>query len=409
MAGPGPLDDWGKWDTPTLPRRSAPRPDGPVLPERPGRGAVEPPARWNESATRTQPLGRPAGPTGARVAPRRGGPARPPRRRRRWVLYTVLAIALVAVVAGGLALRGVYALGQAISSKSPLSTQTFYMLAGQLVNVLVLGYGGGAHDGANLTDSLMVVSLLPRSGSTTLISVPRDLWVQVPPDTGQLAKINTAYQEGLANGYAGLPPGRDAGAALAARKVRDVIGLDVPYWVTMDFTGFRTLVDALGGVDITVPTAFTAQYPRNDDPSVDASWKTIHFSTGRQHMDGERAIEYARARYVLDPPSEGSDFARSARQQLLVRAILGRARQPSELPRLTSATQALQGDPYSNPPLAGLAALGDKLDFTHAHRVGLTNQNVLVNAQSDDGQDILLPANGDWGAVQHYVAHHLAQ
>src|SRR5260221_11303853 len=106
MAGPGPLDDWGKWDTPTLPRRSAPRPDGPVLPELPRRGAVEPPARWNESATRTQPLGRPAGPTGARVAPRRGGPPRPPRRRPGWGLDTVLAIALGPVGSGRRALPG---------------------------------------------------------------------------------------------------------------------------------------------------------------------------------------------------------------------------------------------------------------------------------------------------------------
>jgi LCP family protein required for cell wall assembly len=330
-----------------------------------------------------------------------------PRRRRHWVRNSLLALLVLLLVAGGLALREVFALGQAISAQGPLTSQTGYMLGLGRVNVLVLGYGGGAHDGANLTDSLMVLSLDPHSGATAMVSVPRDLWVQVPPESNQYGKINTAYQVGLANGYAGLPPGRDAGVALAAGEVSEVTGLDLPYWVTLNFTGFRSLVDALGGVDLTVPTAFTANYPRNDDPNIDAGWKTIHFNTGRQHMDGERAIEYARARYVLDPPSEGTDFARSARQQLLVRAIFGQARQPGAWPRLAGASKQLGGALYSNLSLADLALFGEKLDFNHARRVGLTTQNVLVGATSDDGQSILLPANDDWTAVRQYVAQQM--
>jgi polyisoprenyl-teichoic acid--peptidoglycan teichoic acid transferase len=331
-----------------------------------------------------------------------GNPVRP-----RLVRAAALAVLAVLLVAGGLALHAAYVLGQAISAQGPLSSQTGFMLGSGRVNVLVLGYGGGQHDGANLTDSLMVLSVDRGTGATAMISVPRDLWVQVPPDSNHYDKINTAYQVGLANGYAGLPPGRDAGAALAARKVEDVTGLDVPYWVTLNFTGFRSLVDALGGVDITVPTAFTANYPRNDDPSIDPSWKTIHFNAGRQHMDGERAIEYARARYVNDPPSEGSDFARSARQQLLVRAIFGQARQPTAWPRLTGSSKELGGAVYSNLSLTDLALFGEKLDLNHARRVGLTTQNVLVETTSDDGQDILLPANGDWDAVRQYVARQM--
>jgi LCP family protein required for cell wall assembly len=320
---------------------------------------------------------------------------------------TLLALLVLLLVASVAALREVSTLGQAISAQSPLTSQTGYMLGLGRVNVLVLGYGGGAHDGANLTDSLMVLSLDPRSGATAMVSVPRDLWMQVPPDSNQFAKINTAYEVGLANGYAGLAPGRDAGAALAARQVSDVTGLDVSYWVTLNFTGFRSLVDALGGVDLTVPTAFTANYPRNDDPNIDAGWKTIHFDTGRQHMDGERAIEYARARYVLEPASEGTDFARSARQQFLVRAIFGKARQPGEWPRLAGASKQLGGALYSNLSLTDLALFAEKLDFNHARHIGLTTQNVLVGATSDDGQAILLPANDDWNGVRQYVAQQM--
>jgi polyisoprenyl-teichoic acid--peptidoglycan teichoic acid transferase len=401
MSEPRPLDDWSGWTPPAQAARVSNAAREPVLPPLP-RAAVRPPG-WEARITGTQPLWPGMAPTRPGAPPGGGGP----RRRRHWLRNSLLSLLIVLLVVGGVALRAVYALGQAISAQGPLTSQTGYLLGAGRVNVLVLGYGGSGHDGANLTDSLMILSLDPRSGAAAMISVPRDLWVQVPPDSNQFAKINTAYQVGLAAGYAGLPPGRDAGAALAARKVADVTGLDIPYWVTMDFAGFRSLVDALGGVDLTVPTAFTANYPSNDDPNIDASWKTVHFDTGRQHMDGERAIEYARARYVLDPPSEGTDFARSARQQLLIRAVFSRARQPSAWPRLTNASKVLGGAIYSNLSLADLGLFGEKLDFTHAKRIGLNTRNVLVGATSDDGQSILLPANGDWNTVRQYVAQQM--
>jgi polyisoprenyl-teichoic acid--peptidoglycan teichoic acid transferase len=347
-------------------------------------------------------------PAPAPALPRRA-PRRPPTRGKWWRIarYTVLAGLAIVLVLGVLAVHRAYDFGSAISTQAPFSTQTGYMSGVGRVNLLVMGYGGAGHDGANLTDSMMVISVVPHDGATTMISVPRDLWVQVPPGSGQYAKINTAYQDGLSNGFGGAAPGKLAAGAEAASKVSQVLGIDVSYWLTIDFSGFRQLIDSLGGVDVNVPTAFTARYPRNDDPAVDAGWKIIHFNTGPQHMNGEQAIEYARARYVLSPLSEGSDFARSARQQLLIHAILSRARQVSAWPGLTSATNALQGALYTNLSLADLALFAQKMDATHAARVGLSNQNVLADAQTSDGQDILLPASGDWNAIQQYVASNL--
>jgi polyisoprenyl-teichoic acid--peptidoglycan teichoic acid transferase len=379
---------------------SSPYPDGPALGDEP-----------------TQPLP-PLAPSTRYVVPREASPYyappyRPPRapgmRRspiKRILITVVVLIVIIAVAGGALGLHRAVDFGRAISPQPPLSVRPGF-LSSDRVNLVVLGYGGGTHDGANLTDSLLVISLNPADGSTTLVSVPRDLWVQIPPDSGQYAKLNAAYQDGLQRGYAGEPAGRAAGGDEAAQKVGDVLGLDVPYWLTIDFSGFRGLVDALGGVDITVPTGFTAQYPRNDDPRIDASWKTVTFKPGPQHMNGEQAIEYARARYVLSPASEGSDFARSLRQQLLLRAILDRARQVSAWPRLLGAADALQTSLYTNLSLMELTQFSRALDLTHATRVGLTDQNVLMDAQSDDGQSILLPASGDWNAIRQYVAGQL--
>lgn len=412
-----------EWDTPTIPLKPQPgrlspslgdstnadnaqtMPAAPFRPDAP-RGA----SRMGSSAPPLAPQRTaylPYQQTPVRQSQPQWGGYRPAGHRRfgRVVRLVVLAVVVVAVVLLSVAGLRAYAFGKAISAQNPLSTQTGYMSGVGRVNVVVLGYGGAGHDGANLTDSLMVISMVPGNHATTLISVPRDLWVQVPPGSGRYAKINVAYQDGLNSGFGGLPPGREAGGAEAARKVSDVLGIDVPYWLTIDFHGFRELVDALGGVDITVPTAFTARYPSNDDPTVDASWKTIHFNTGMQHMNGEQAIEYARARYVLQPLSEGTDFARSARQQILIRAILSRARQPGAWPGISGATDALQRSLYTNLSLADLALFSQKLDLNSAQRVGL--QDVLVDGQSGDGQDILLPTNGDWNAIKQYISSHL--
>lgn len=397
---PGPQDDWANWDGPTS-RMSDPPAYPPATPQAP-------------QQRRTQPLGYfGAGAPAQTVVRRRQPPivtaGRPRPRRRRALGMAALLIALLVCVALGVFTQRALAFGSAISPQSPLSTQTGYMSGAGRVNVVVLGYGGAGHDGAYLSDSLMVMSLEPGDHATTLISVPRDLWVQAPPNSGQYAKLNTAFADGMANGYGSQPPGQMAGGLEAAAKVSDVTGLDVPYFMTINFQGFRNLVNALGGVDINVPTAFTANYPINDDPQINAGWKVIHFNTGMQHMNGEQAIEYARARYVIAPASEGSDFARSARQQLLIRAIASRMRSPSAWPGLSNAMNALQSAIYTNLSLADLTAFTLKLDLNHAAHVGLSESNVLAPSTSSDGQDILLPQNGNWDAIKQYVSSNLKQ
>jgi LCP family protein required for cell wall assembly len=320
--------------------------------------------------------------------------------RRRVVLGLLLALALVS----GLLVHRLWDFGSVISTQGPVTTQTNYLTNGKRINLLILGYGGGQHGGANLTDSMILVSLNPKDNSTTMISVPRDLWVQVPPGSGSYAKLNTAYEDGLFNGYNGAPASAAAGGAEAARKVTEVTGLPVNYWLTLNFSGFRDLVDALGGVDINVPVGWTATNLGGDGTPGNVM---VTFKAGEQHMDGERALLYARARYITSPASEGSDFARSRRQLVLIHAILDRARSPLSSPHLLGELTALQQTLYTNLSLADLSLVGTRVNVDQAGLVGLTNQNVLMDAVSDDGQDILEPENGDWNLVQQYVAQHL--
>ncbi|MDE3078095.1 MAG: LCP family protein, partial [Chloroflexota bacterium] len=213
------------------------------------------------------------------------------------------------------------------------------------VNVLLLGYGGVGHDGADLTDSIMVLSFDRKTKAAAMISVPRDIWVRIPSDgdRGGFWKLNTAYAIGLDD--QSFPNkrlefrGRQGGGNLASEVVGSILGTKIDYWVAVDFHAFKSVVDALGGVDVDVETAFTDyEYPRNDDPTIDPSWMTIHFNAGRQHMNGERAIEYARSRHSLQ---DGSDFGRSRRQQRLLLAIKEKALSPEGMTKLFGVMDAL--------------------------------------------------------------------
>jgi polyisoprenyl-teichoic acid--peptidoglycan teichoic acid transferase len=167
------------------------------------------------------------------------------------------------------------------------------------------------------------------------------------------------------------------------------------------------LVDALGGVDINVLRPFTANYPANDDPSINPAYIQVHFDAGQQHMDGARAIEYARAREVIDNPIEGTDFARSQRQQILIKAIVAKMTSISSWPHLWGALDALQKSIYTNLSTYDLYQFVRKIDVNNAKRIGLTNDNVLVDS-SADGQYILAPRDGNWNLIPQYIQQQLS-
>ncbi len=135
-------------------------------------------------------------------------------------------------------------------------------------NIVLLGYGGGNHDGAYLTDSIIVVHIDPSNKIVTLISVPRDIWVKIPTNgvTGDFWKINAAYELGLDdNDYPNkqsLFLGPSGGGNMAKYVIGQVTGLPIDRFVALDFSGFKNTIDTLGGVDINVQTAFTdTEYP----------------------------------------------------------------------------------------------------------------------------------------------------
>jgi LCP family protein required for cell wall assembly len=115
-----------------------------------------------------------------------------------------------------------------------------------------------------------------------------------------------------------------AGGELADQTLENLLGIHIDHFIGVDFYAFKDAVDAVGGVDIDVQNSFTDnQYPAGEcdgEPDENCAFETVSFTAGPQHMDGARALIFARSRHALNG-GEGSDFARSKRQQLIVAAL----------------------------------------------------------------------------------------
>ena len=175
------------------------------------------------------------------------------------------------------------------------------------INILLLGIAGPNEPGTNLTDTIMIASLNTKTDQVALLSVPRDLYVQIPNTTYQ-DKINTVYQYGL-NQYPNDP---EKSIEPLESVIKNITSLDMNYWVVMDFDSFQKAIDDIGGVNITNPRDI-------DDPTYPGphySYEDFKLSKGFHHLDGAVSLEYARMRH--DDP-EG-DFGRAKRQQQILQA-----------------------------------------------------------------------------------------
>ncbi|MEK7166202.1 MAG: LCP family protein, partial [Patescibacteria group bacterium] len=161
-------------------------------------------------------------------------------------------------------------------------------------NILLLGVGGNTHEGGDLTDTIMVLSVDKKGNDSVLLSIPRDIWA-----ADLKAKINSAY----ANGEAKKPGG---GLTLSKATVEQIIGLPLQYGLLVDFNGFKSIIDAVGGIETWVADSFTdSKYPIAGketadcagDPEYSCRYETVSFTQGSEHMDGDLALKYVRSRH----------------------------------------------------------------------------------------------------------------
>lgn len=191
------------------------------------------------------------------------------------------------------------------------------------VNVLVMGIDARPDEGnVTRTDTLILATVDPDQPYVGMLSIPRDLYVDIPGYGPQRINAAHVYAENDAEG---------TGPAKVMETVSQDFNVEVDRYVRVNFEGFVAVVDALGGVTIDVEQPFTDY----SYPTPDYGTMVVEFEAGTQHMDGERALIYARSRHA------STDFDRSARQQQVITALARRITSPANWWRLPAAWVAL--------------------------------------------------------------------
>lgn len=225
----------------------------------------------------------------------------------------ILLIALIALLGfGTYSWYSLYKMGQNMDNKNPKDiVETPKVEKNDPVNILIVGVdiGDPKLKGANVpkrTDTMMVMHYDPKEKKAHIVSVPRDTKVEI---NGSAQKINNAHVLGGMKG--------------AIDSVEELLGIDINYYVKLDYEGFRKVIDSIGGVDM--PIEYNMNY---DDPGQNLS---IHFKKGTvAHLDGKKAEEFFRWRKNNDNTglAEG-DIGRIRNQHLFIEKVIEKAKSPS--------------------------------------------------------------------------------
>jgi LCP family protein required for cell wall assembly len=246
------------------------------------------------------------------------------------------------------------------------------------VTILVMGldYRDWEGEGPSRTDSMMLVTMDPTTRTAGMLSIPRDLWVNVPGfDYG---KINTAYYLGELYSLPGGGPG------LAVQTVENLLGIDVNYYAQIDFSAFENFIDQIGGIDVEVPYEMTV------DPI--GPGNTVTLEPGTQHLDGPTALAYARNRDTW-----GSDFDRADRQQQVIMAIFDKMTSLGTLPKLIANSPTIYNNLrygiHTNLSLKQIISLAWTASQIPRENIkkAVIGPNETERSFSPDGLDILLP------------------
>jgi len=261
----------------------------------------------------------------------------------------------------------------------------------------LLGINGSSESGADLTDTIIFASFNAVNGKAVLISIPRDLWIKEIQ-----AKINTAYHYG--------------GFDLAKKAVSQVVNQPIDYILVLDFDGFEKAVDILGGVEVEVAHSFDDyKYPIagkekdlcNGDKELKCRYEYLHFEAGKQLMDGKTALKFVRSRNAEG--EEGTDFARSLRQQKFLEAFRQKLSSPAvylrpiKIYRLWQVFQGSVKTEIKVENFGNLALLALKTDWAMM-KAGSLADNLLVHPQTHySKQWVLLPKQDTWEAIHEFV------
>lgn len=312
------------------------------------------------------------------------------KKKKHLKLYLTLGIVgVILIVLGFFGYRLYKSLTNMYGENAPglLSLLTSKQLNGESsgrVNILLLGVGDDGHAGENLSDTIMVLSYDVATSQVAMISVPRDLYVNIGNNCGY-AKINYANACGEQNS-------KGNGPAYAEETVSKVLGIPIHYYLRVNFSGFKEVVDAIGGIDIYVKEdLYDPLYPADDG----LGNKALYIKKGSQHMDGATALRYSRSRETT------SDFDRARRQQEVIAAIKTKIMSNSTLmspAKIASLAAALGNNIKTDFDLSytqRAIEIFKKVDTSSIKNLVFNNteEGLLIDSSSEAGY-ILIPRAG---------------
>lgn len=290
-------------------------------------------------------------------------------------------------------------------------------------NILLVGYGGEGHSGGLLSDTIILAQVDEKNKKVNLISIPRDLWVELPINESETRhyKMNWAFANG--------------GGELTKKTASTVTNLPIDYFIAANFGGFKHVIDILGGVEVDVPFEFTDEfYPipgRENDPcgktgeeiatltktlsgykleqQFKCRYETIHFEKGKNFMKPDDALKFVRSRHS---EVNGGDFGRMIRQHAVLRGIKNKILSFESvskiIPLINKMSKYVQTDADID-SLIELARAYEIIPDATINSIFLTTDNVLLESRSSDGQFILLPKDGvdKWEGIHGYIQDNL--
>lgn len=262
---------------------------------------------------------------------------------------------------------------------SPSEAESIHWDGNSRVTILVMGLDyrdWKKKDGPPRTDSMILLTIDPVSKTAGMLSIPRDLWVNIP-NYGYY-KINMAYYFGEGDHLPGGGPG------LAVKTVEQFLGVPINYYAQIDFEAFVKFINELDGITIDVPAEIEV------DPI--GKENTVILKPGLQTLDGELALAYARARHT-----DFGDFDRSRRQQQVILSVRRRLEKlgPGLIPKAPAIYNDLASGIHTNMTFDEAMQLGMlalKIDHNNVQQKVIGPPDQVLLAKSPDGsQDILKP------------------
>lgn len=346
---------------------------------------------------------------------------RKPLTKKRLIKRIIIGILIVIVLIGGY-----FGVKTILAGMSVLKGDIFGLIQNQPLkkdangrsNIVIFGTSeddeGGNHPGAYLTDSIMVVSLSQDKKDAFMFSIPRDLWVKYGQacNAGYEGKINELY-----GCYSGNGEKEAAGSDALRKKLTEVTGLDIQYYVHVNYSVVREAVDAVGGVEVTIESRDPRGIlDRNFDWKCQYNCYYVKYANGPTGiLDGEHALALARARGDVAPTYglERSNFDREINQQKIMKALVEKAGSAGTLTNLGKVSSLIDAfgknlrTNFETSEVRTLMSLGNDIDMDKIQSISLVDASpaIVTNDRVASGASIVRPADGfyTYTGIQLYL------